>query len=102
MLPPPPSSTPFPYPPPFRSPEALPVEPVAEIDASRQAAGYRPHCVVLPSSESGEHQRVPIRRKCTRELEPALTGPLLHGRDRKSTRLNSSHANIAYAVLCSK
>src|SRR3712207_6909320 len=27
--------------------------------------------------------------------------PLLH-RDRKSTRLNSSHANISYAVFCLK
>src|SRR3712207_9236039 len=25
-----------------------------------------------------------------------------HGRDRKSTRLNSSHANISYAVFCLK
>src|SRR3712207_8790995 len=25
-----------------------------------------------------------------------------HGGDRKSTRLNSSHANISYAVLCLK
>src|SRR3712207_7492451 len=34
------------------------------------------------------------------------TGPLLTpgelGRDRKSTRLNSSHANISYAVFCLK
>src|SRR3712207_8015821 len=26
----------------------------------------------------------------------------LHGQDRKSTRLNSSHANISYAVFCLK
>src|SRR5258707_11941529 len=26
----------------------------------------------------------------------------LHDRDRKSTRLNSSHANISYAVFCLK
>src|SRR3712207_8602022 len=26
----------------------------------------------------------------------------LHGEDRKSTRLNSSHANISYAVFCLK
>src|SRR3712207_7978248 len=25
-----------------------------------------------------------------------------HGKDRKSTRLNSSHANISYAVFCLK
>src|SRR5215217_8325147 len=32
--------------------------------------------------------------------DPAL-GPV-HGGDRKSTRLNSSHANISYAVFCLK
>src|SRR3712207_6852923 len=29
-------------------------------------------------------------------------GEYLIGRDRKSTRLNSSHANISYAVFCLK
>src|SRR3712207_8226882 len=29
-------------------------------------------------------------------------GRLLDGADRKSTRLNSSHANISYAVFCLK
>src|SRR5947209_16593760 len=28
--------------------------------------------------------------------------PIARGRDRKSTRLNSSHANISYAVFCLK
>src|SRR3712207_8348227 len=28
--------------------------------------------------------------------------PILRTRDRKSTRLNSSHANISYAVFCLK
>src|SRR3712207_7107856 len=28
--------------------------------------------------------------------------PRIPGRDRKSTRLNSSHANISYAVFCLK
>src|SRR5258707_5431366 len=36
--------------------------------------------------------------------EGAQTGRTLRikGRDRKSTRLNSSHANISYAVFCLK
>src|SRR6267143_3101100 len=29
-------------------------------------------------------------------------GPQLGGRDRKSTRLNSSHSSISYAVFCLK
>src|SRR5438445_6915622 len=32
----------------------------------------------------------------------ALSGQALTLRDRKSTRLNSSHANISYAVFCLK
>src|SRR3712207_8250183 len=34
------------------------------------------------------------------ERGPRLRAP--KGRDRKSTRLNSSHANISYAVFCLK
>src|SRR3712207_7468826 len=30
----------------------------------------------------------------------ALTGPAIVAADRKSTRLNSSHANISYAAFC--
>src|SRR5947209_13205930 len=33
---------------------------------------------------------------------PTLERPGLEARDRKSTRLNSSHANISYAVFCLK
>src|SRR3712207_8855313 len=32
----------------------------------------------------------------------ALAGAIAFGIDRKSTRLNSSHANISYAVFCLK
>src|SRR3712207_8464388 len=31
-----------------------------------------------------------------------VTGEASRGRDRKSTRLNSSHANLSYAVFCLK
>src|SRR3712207_8087205 len=37
-----------------------------------------------------------LRCDCGEQLEQALR------RDRKSTRLNSSHANISYAVFCLK
>src|SRR3712207_8731171 len=33
---------------------------------------------------------------------PGQRDPLLLAQDRKSTRLNSSHANISYAVFCLK
>src|SRR3712207_7332305 len=35
-----------------------------------------------------------------KQLVPGITNPGL--KDRKSTRLNSSHANISYAVFCLK
>src|SRR3712207_8610881 len=35
-------------------------------------------------------------------LGPAMTGDPREDLDRKSTRLNSSHANISYAVFCLK
>src|SRR5947209_12189870 len=36
------------------------------------------------------------------ESESSLITALVEWRDRKSTRLNSSHANISYAVFCLK
>src|SRR3712207_7411538 len=33
---------------------------------------------------------------------PAVRAIMVHIEDRKSTRLNSSHANISYAVFCLK
>src|SRR3712207_7950195 len=39
------------------------------------------------------HRRVPVRAQGAVAVVP---------RDRKSTRLNSSHANISYAVFCLK
>src|SRR3989442_1826426 len=35
-------------------------------------------------------------------IEPHGFGSLLHKADRKSTRLNSSHVRISYAVFCLK
>src|SRR3712207_7985200 len=40
-------------------------------------------------------------RRAARHGRPGLD-PAAHGRDRESTRLNSSHANISYAVFCFK
>src|SRR3712207_8698051 len=84
----PPRSTLFPYTTLFRSgrvrhagaeraPPAQAGEPLRRATATgRDGTGHRP-----------PRQRVPVRR--------ALV-------DRKSTRLNSSHANISYAVFCLK
>src|SRR6266542_6152906 len=59
------------------------------------------------------HDALPISRTCSRVTEATLTlsGSLLplstraalsRSLDRKSTRLNSSHGSISYAVFCLK
>src|SRR2546422_6490741 len=47
----------------------------------------------------GAGDRVPTGRPCREASNP---GALDGGRDRKSTRLNSSHGYISYAVFCLK
>src|SRR2546422_2058900 len=80
----PPRSTLFPYTTLFRSRGAGP-RPVRPLLRAARGQGS-------PASE-GIAAAVPVR------AEP----PQLHGhRDRKSTRLNSSHGYISYAVFCLK
>src|SRR5436309_6990409 len=45
-----------------------------------------------------------LKRRAVRSLsgEPIAIPPKVLGRDRKSTRLNSSHVKISYAVFCLK
>src|SRR5688572_32021548 len=42
------------------------------------------------------------RPALARPDRPPLVRPLAQGEDRKSTRLNSSHSQISYAVFCLK
>src|SRR3712207_8863496 len=51
--------------------------------------------------EAGGHARGDRGAQCGLEAGGAAEVPDLGG-DRKSTRLNSSHANISYAVFCLK
>src|SRR3712207_8875070 len=88
----PPRSTLFPYTTLFRS-DVLVLLP-------RARAGPRPLRDVVGAADA--HALLPGRRRDGRH--PARLGrevPQLHA-DRKSTRLNSSHANISYAVFCLK
>src|SRR3712207_8139181 len=60
-----------------------------------------------PGGGPGRHRPFPDRRaKRVRGRErralPRRNGRGARGVDRKSTRLNSSHANISYAVFCLK
>src|SRR3712207_6866303 len=90
----PPRSTLFPYTTLFRSP--IDSEPPQSLrhNAERgleheqpQHAGHRRCDRVGPDQQGAVRQRA---------------AELLVGLDRKSTRLNSSHANISYAVFCLK
>src|SRR5690606_41262288 len=82
-----PSSTPFPYTTLFRS--------GAELAPSHRwsAAGAQGHGV----------GKVEISHCHTRDLMPVMSGHQRSNQsDRKSTRLNSSHVKISYAVFCLK
>src|SRR3712207_7064224 len=88
----PPRSTLFPYTTLFRSPDPL---------ATRRRGRSRPVGARLGTLEpSGVGTEVPGARSA------GVSGQALQRRgeagDRKSTRLNSSHANISYAVFCLK
>src|SRR3712207_7846230 len=90
----PPRSTLFPYTTLFRSRHLLVRHDArpAQLTAPARARGG------LPRAQAG------ARGGGDRRLGAGPAGLLLraHGGDRKSTRLNSSHANISYAVFCLK
>src|SRR2546429_4847743 len=54
-----------------------------------------------PRAAVGGHDDA-VHRLRRLQLEPALTAAAGLVRDRKSTRLNSSHGYISYAVFCLK
>src|SRR3712207_8476943 len=87
----PPGSTLFPYTTLFRSEQAG----VAEDD-DREAAPPAAQC-----GEDEQDDEDQIERLHTLELNRMVGTACARG-DRKSTRLNSSHANISYAVFCLK
>src|SRR3712207_8781506 len=84
----PPRSTLFPYTTLFRS-EVNVFGCRNVLDAAEAAGAYVLH--VSSTSIYGVPRELPVTRATP--LEPL---------DRKSTRLNSSHANISYAVFCLK
>src|SRR3712207_7529724 len=81
----PPRSTLFPYTTLFRS-------------RYSQVQERQPSVVVVPERCGVAHPPGSAGQARVRGEEGQLVG----GQDRKSTRLNSSHANISYAVFCLK
>src|SRR3989442_6876960 len=98
----PPSPTLFPNPPLFRSPATgfRPGHPAPESSCRHpelESRGLRP----VPSRDLRGVEDLLSRTSLYRSILPRL---LAEGRigigDRKSTRLNSSHVRISYAVFC--
>src|SRR5262245_63571444 len=86
----PPRSTLFPYTTLFRS--VPPVLPAHRLEA-RRVGGLRRRAQALAALAAEAADR---RDRADREVLPRSEG------DRKSTRLNSSHLGISYAVFCLK
>src|SRR3712207_8168818 len=89
----PPRSTLFPYTTLFRS-SASPYDRSSHLE--------RAPVELVSSTSLGLWFRLRTRSLYRISHEVQTTFGLLHTRDRKSTRLNSSHANISYAVFCLK
>src|SRR3712207_8767236 len=85
----PPRSTLFPYTTLFRSPSLLPCTPHGIIQL-----------LMRNDVEISGREAVVVGR--SNLVGKPLAQLLLREKDRKSTRLNSSHANISYAVFCLK
>src|SRR2546427_4394072 len=84
----PPRSTLFPYTTLFRS-----------RFMGRVGVAYAQHTQHLAH---GARKRHGARAWCARQDEREFLAAIARGQDRKSTRLNSSHSQISYAVFCLK
>src|SRR3712207_7351041 len=89
----PPRSTLFPYTTLFRSEVERGEEAVRHGDDLQKGSGWE-------ADRPGK--RVTDPRADVTEVRSFAGRTALRARDRKSTRLNSSHANISYAVFCLK
>src|SRR3712207_7256212 len=86
----PPRSTLFPYTTLFRSPQ--------RYDDPRSIGMY---IYAIRNTINGKVYVGQTKRSLARRLQAHIDNAKTQ-RDRKSTRLNSSHANISYAVFCLK
>src|SRR3712207_7941527 len=93
----PPRSTLFPYTTLFRSPRGHVLPSHSDMSLMRIPPGGQQHPHFTDEK---------LRLRVEKQFPPGLMGSLWGCQglklDRKSTRLNSSHANISYAVFCLK
>src|SRR3712207_8159821 len=88
----PPRSTLFPYTTLFRSLPDFEPQPFAEMCNREYQENGNPDTVYRPDEEATATRYGAVAGMCS----------VVRMIDRKSTRLNSSHANISYAVFCLK
>src|SRR5205085_8907871 len=74
---------------------AMPSEPDNAAAKSERMSAWRLEATTLSMAAGLSTMRVVIASTSTRSV-------LTSGKDRKSTRLNSSHSQISYAVFCLK
>src|SRR5687768_18040442 len=73
------------------------------LDACAQAGVDVPHYCYHPGlSAPAQCRMCLVEVEKSPKLVPACVGTVADGIDRKSTRLNSSHGYISYAVFCLK
>src|SRR3712207_8711719 len=96
----PPRSTLFPYTTLFRSRRIL----TTSTSSSRAASASPLSSPLTPRNVRSEEHTSELQSRqylvCRLLLEKKILCLVLRDGDRKSTRLNSSHANISYAVFC--
>src|SRR3712207_7422622 len=95
----PPRSTLFPYTTLFRSSDVCP-HPSSYVAHQVEAQVWGFVCELLKDPErlwAGLEEHIRTEREAMQYRDPDK-----EMKDRKSTRLNSSHANISYAVFCLK
>src|SRR3712207_7354037 len=97
----PPRSTLFPYTTLFRSRIARNIERAAVLGVTRPVDPLTAATALAAMAEQTMFLRAVRKEPLDRDLTVETLADLwLHALDRKSTRLNSSHANISYAVFC--
>src|SRR5690625_5913672 len=80
------------------TPQASPIHPKSMLDPSHKPVRSTPQaCPIHPTNMSD-----PPHKHVRSTPQACLIHPTSMSEDRKSTRLNSSHVAISYAVFCLK
>src|SRR2546430_8741949 len=91
----------------IRRPPRSTLFPYTTLFRSQEPAAVRGHVVQHILATLAQNRRLVLsseqRVRCSEpDFGPELRAHGVHGVDRKSTRLNSSHSQISYAVFCLK